>query len=98
MVQAFPAHFFHVLLLCIVFEHHLSLQLVPMKKPVVWERFVTFQGPSSMSFAFPLQGGLTMELTIAQFWSSGSGSQTVALADIEVLFLCHNVKMFAWFA
>jgi hypothetical protein len=61
-----------------------AVQLVSKQRPVVWSSFVTFQSPSSKSFAFPLIGGVTMELTIAQFWSSGSGSHIPANADIEV--------------
>lgn len=61
-----------------------AVQLVPKKRPIVWSSFVNFQSPSSKSFAFPLLGGVTMELTIAQFWSSGSGSHVPATAAIEV--------------
>lgn len=61
-----------------------AVQLVPKKRPVVWTSFVNFQSPASKSFAFPLIGGVTMELTIAQFWSSGNGSHVPATANIEV--------------
>lgn len=59
-------------------------QIVPKTTPIVWSTLVNFQSPSSKSFAFPLIGGVTMELTIAQFWSSGNGSHLPATADIEV--------------
>lgn len=59
-------------------------QIVPKTTPIVWSTLVNFQSPSSKSFAFPLIGGVTMELTIAQFWSSGNGSHLPATADIEI--------------
>ena len=34
-----------------------------------------------------------MELTIAQFWSSGHGSQTPAIADVEVCRNCQSMVM-----
>lgn len=61
-----------------------AVQLVPKQRPFVWSSFVNFQSPSSKSFAFPLIGGVTMELTVAQFWSSGNGSHIPATADVEV--------------
>ncbi|KAG0562456.1 hypothetical protein M758_9G144800 [Ceratodon purpureus] len=61
-----------------------AVQLIPKKRPVVWSSFVNFQAPSSKTFAFPLIGGVTMELTIAQFWSSGNGSHVPATAEIEI--------------
>ncbi|XP_024379679.1 tripeptidyl-peptidase 2 isoform X4 [Physcomitrium patens] len=61
-----------------------AVQLVPKQRPFVWSSFVNFQSPSSKSFAFPLIGGVTMELTIAQFWSSGNGSHIPATADVEI--------------
>lgn len=61
-----------------------AVQLVPKKRPIVWTSFVTFQSPLSKSFSFPFIGRVTMELTIAQFWSSGSGSHVPATAEIEI--------------
>jgi len=34
---------------------------------------------------FAVKGGLTMELAIAQFWSSGIGSHEATTVDFEVL-------------
>ena len=50
-----------------------------------WESVATFSSPSSKSFAFPVVGGLTMELAIAQFWSSGVGSHDITDVDLEVI-------------
>lgn len=43
-----------------------------------------FSSPSVKSFAFPVKGGFAMELTVAQFWSSGIGSHEATLVDFEV--------------
>lgn len=62
-----------------------------------WENVVTFSSPSAKSFAFRVEGGQTIELAIAQFWSSGVGSHEPATVDIEVKFLvvseeCNIIK------
>lgn len=49
-----------------------------------WEAVVTFSSPSVKSFTFPVKGGLTMELAVAQFWSSGIGSHEATHVDFEV--------------
>ncbi|KAF3340242.1 tripeptidyl-peptidase 2 [Carex littledalei] len=51
-----------------------TLQMCPLKRPMKWESVVTFPSPSVKCFTFAVQGGLTLELAIAQFWSSGMGS------------------------
>lgn len=45
---------------------------------------MTFSSPSFKSFTFPVQGGLIMELAVAQFWSSGIGSHESTIVDFEV--------------
>jgi tripeptidyl-peptidase II len=45
---------------------------------------VTFPSPSVKCFTFAVQGGLTLELAIAQFWSSGMGSHEATTVDFEV--------------
>jgi tripeptidyl-peptidase-2 len=49
-----------------------------------WESVVTFSSPTAKSFAFPVVGGQTMELAVAQFWSSGIGSHETTIVDFEV--------------
>ncbi|OWM79539.1 hypothetical protein CDL15_Pgr022951 [Punica granatum] len=63
-----------------------TVQICPLQRPMKWESFVTFSSPSAKSFAFPVVGGQTMELAIAQFWSSGVGSQESAVVDFEIVF------------
>ncbi|KAL3696139.1 hypothetical protein R1sor_010215 [Riccia sorocarpa] len=63
-----------------------AVQLLPKKRPSVWDTYATFSSPSSKDFAFAVEGGVTMELTLALFWSSGNGSHVPALAEIEVEF------------
>ncbi|XP_059629254.1 tripeptidyl-peptidase 2 isoform X2 [Cornus florida] len=62
------------------------IQISPLQRPMQWERVITFSSPSAKSFAFPVEGGRTMELTIAQFWSSGIGSQETTVVDFEIAF------------
>lgn len=45
---------------------------------------MTFSSPAAKSFAFPVVGGQTMELAIAQFWSSGIGSHESTIVEFEV--------------
>ncbi|XP_072983794.1 tripeptidyl-peptidase 2 isoform X2 [Typha latifolia] len=63
-----------------------TLQISPLKRPIKWEAVATFPSPSFKSFTFPVKGGLTMELAIAQFWSSGIGSHETCVVDFEVVF------------
>ncbi|KAJ3680504.1 hypothetical protein LUZ60_016782 [Juncus effusus] len=63
-----------------------TLQLCPLKRPVKWESVVTFPSPSLKCFTFSVQPGLTLELAIAQFWSSGMGSHESTSVDFEVVF------------
>ncbi|XP_037496420.1 tripeptidyl-peptidase 2 isoform X2 [Jatropha curcas] len=63
-----------------------TVQICPLQRPIKWESVVTFSSPYAKSFAFPVVGGQTMELTVAQFWSSGIGSHETAIIDFEIVF------------
>lgn len=65
----------------------LSLQICPLQRPKKWEGVVTFSSPTSKRFVFSVESGRTMELAVAQFWSSGIGSREAAIVDFEVI-LC----------
>lgn len=62
-----------------------TVQICPLKRPVKWEAVVTFSSPSSKNFSFPVEGGLTLELSIAQFWSSGIASHEPTCVDFEIV-------------
>lgn len=55
---------------------------------------MTFSSPSLKSFTFPVEGGQTLELAIAQFWSSGIGSHEVTFVDFEVFTFIRIFKIF----
>ncbi|KAK8692720.1 hypothetical protein V6N13_070327 [Hibiscus sabdariffa] len=63
-----------------------TVQICPLKRPIQWESVVTFSSPTAKSFSFPVVGGQTMELAIAQFWSSGMGSHETTIVDFEIVF------------
>ncbi|KAG0483009.1 hypothetical protein HPP92_011093 [Vanilla planifolia] len=63
-----------------------TVQVCPLKRPIKWDTVVTFPSPSLKSFVLPVKGGLTMELTIAQFWSSGIGSQESTHVNFERIY------------
>ncbi|PIA53523.1 hypothetical protein AQUCO_00900248v1 [Aquilegia coerulea] len=63
-----------------------TVQICPLKRPIKWESVVTFSSPSDRNFAFPVEGGRTIELAVAQFWSSGIGSQGSTIVDFEIVF------------
>ncbi|XP_042419484.1 tripeptidyl-peptidase 2-like isoform X2 [Zingiber officinale] len=63
-----------------------TIQICPLERPRKWESVVMFSSPSVKSFAFPVKGGFAMELTVAQFWSSGIGSHEATLVDFEIAF------------
>ncbi|KAK8710528.1 hypothetical protein V6N13_145848 [Hibiscus sabdariffa] len=63
-----------------------TVQICPLKRPIKWESVVTFSSPTAKSFAFSVVGGQTMELAIAQFWSSGMGSHETTIVDFEIVF------------
>ncbi|CAL9208048.1 unnamed protein product [Musa hybrid cultivar] len=69
-----------------------TVQICPLKRPMKWEAVVTFSSPSVKSFTFPVKGGLTMELAIAQFWSSGIGSHEATHVDFEIAFHGININ------
>lgn len=63
------------------------MQISPLQRPIKWERVATFSSPTAKNFTFAVEGGRTMELAIAQFWSSGIGSHGATNVDFEVIFL-----------
>ncbi|GMP24515.1 hypothetical protein CsSME_00001758 [Camellia sinensis var. sinensis] len=62
-----------------------TVQISPLQRPMKWESVITFSSPSTKSFAFPMEGGRTMELAIAQFWSSGIGSHEATVISENVV-------------
>ncbi|GFP82230.1 tripeptidyl-peptidase 2 [Phtheirospermum japonicum] len=68
-----------------------SVQISPLQRPIKWETVATFSSPSSKSFSFEVKGGRTMELAIAQFWSSGVGSHDTTVVDFEIAF--HGISI-----
>ncbi|KAL6545206.1 tripeptidyl-peptidase II Tpp2 [Orobanche hederae] len=69
-----------------------SVQISPLQRPIKWESVATFSSPSSKSFSFEVKGGRTMEVAIAQFWSSGVGSQDTTFVDFEIAFHGININ------
>ncbi|CAM6096265.1 unnamed protein product [Calypogeia fissa] len=67
-----------------------AVQLSSKKRPSTWATYAVFSSPSSKNFSFPIEGGLTMELTLALFWSSGSGSDVPASAQLQIEF--HGIQ------
>ncbi|KAK3447201.1 hypothetical protein EUGRSUZ_A02780 [Eucalyptus grandis] len=63
-----------------------TVQLCPLQRPIKWESAVMFSSPAAKSFAFPVVGGHTMELAVAQIWSSGIGSNEATSVDFEIVF------------
>nr|CAB3447450.1 unnamed protein product [Digitaria exilis] len=74
-----------------------TVQICPLKRPIKWEGVVTFSSPSSKNFSFRVEGGLTLELSIAQFWSSGIASHEPTCVDFEIVFhgICIDDKVIA---
>ncbi|KAL6541573.1 tripeptidyl-peptidase II Tpp2 [Orobanche gracilis] len=69
-----------------------SVQISPLQRPIKWENVATFSSPSSKFFSFEVKGGRTMELAIAQFWSSGVGSHDTTFVDFEIAFHGININ------
>ncbi|XP_058205932.1 tripeptidyl-peptidase 2 isoform X1 [Rhododendron vialii] len=63
-----------------------TVQISPLQRPMKWEGAIIFSSPSAKTFSFQVEGGRTMELAIAQFWSSGIGSQETTVVDFEIAF------------
>jgi len=59
-------------------------QMCPLQRPLKWEKAVTFASSGAKSFAFRVISGQTLEIVIAQFWSSGIGSHETASVNFEV--------------
>ncbi|KAL6911947.1 hypothetical protein ACP4OV_000752 [Aristida adscensionis] len=68
-----------------------AVQICPLKRPIKWEAVATFSSPSLKNFSFPVEGGLTLELSIAQFWSSGIASHEPTSVDLEIVF--HGISI-----
>uniref|UniRef100_A0ACD5ZLK2 Uncharacterized protein n=1 Tax=Avena sativa TaxID=4498 RepID=A0ACD5ZLK2_AVESA len=68
-----------------------TVQMCPLKRPIKWEAVVTFSSPSLKNFSFSVEGGLTLELSIAQFWSSGNASHEPTCVDFEIVF--HGISV-----
>ncbi|KAL7229764.1 hypothetical protein ACSBR2_008323 [Camellia fascicularis] len=69
-----------------------TVQISPLQRPMKWESVITFSSPSTKSFAFPVEGGRTMELAIAQFWSSCIGSHEATVVEFEIGFHGININ------
>ncbi|CAN0902776.1 Tripeptidyl-peptidase 2 [Linum grandiflorum] len=63
-----------------------TLQICPLRRPIKWESVATFSSPGAKTFSFPVVSGQTMELAVAQFWSSGLGSHETTMVDFEISF------------
>ncbi|KAJ1385009.1 Peptidase S8/S53 domain [Sesbania bispinosa] len=68
-----------------------TVQICPLQRPIKWRNVITFSSPGAKSFIFSVVGGQTLELVIAQFWSSGIGSHETTSVDLKILF--HGVKV-----
>ncbi|KAJ8771482.1 hypothetical protein K2173_026659 [Erythroxylum novogranatense] len=60
-----------------------AVQICPQQRPITWKSVVT---PASKSFKFPVVGCQTLELAVAQVWSSGIGSHQTTIVDFEIVF------------
>ncbi|KAH9309483.1 hypothetical protein KI387_037394, partial [Taxus chinensis] len=60
-----------------------SIYICSKIRPLQWESVVTFLSPSLKRFSHRVESGRTVEITIAQFWSSGNGSLATTLVDLE---------------
>ncbi|KAG2401576.1 Tripeptidyl-peptidase 2 [Vigna angularis] len=68
-----------------------TVQICPLRRPIARRNVITFSSPAAKSFTFSVVGGQTLELVIAQFWSSGIGSHETTRVDLEVMF--HGIKV-----
>ncbi|KAL9317577.1 hypothetical protein ACSQ67_014094 [Phaseolus vulgaris] len=68
-----------------------TVQICPLRRPFARRNVITFSSPATKSFTFRVVGGQTLELVIAQFWSSGIGSHETTRVDLEVMF--HGIKV-----
>ncbi|KAH9326944.1 hypothetical protein KI387_007122, partial [Taxus chinensis] len=71
---------------CIHIKSSNAKVICPKIRSLQWESVVTFLSPSLKSFSHRVESGRTVEITIAQFWSSGNGSHATTLVDLEVEF------------
>ncbi|KAG5004989.1 hypothetical protein JHK86_029128 [Glycine max] len=68
-----------------------TVQICPLQRPITRRNVINFSSPTAKSFTFRVVGGQTLELVIAQFWSSGIGSPETTSIDLEVVF--HGIKV-----
>ncbi|XP_027189528.1 tripeptidyl-peptidase 2 isoform X2 [Cicer arietinum] len=68
-----------------------TIQICPLQRPLKWRSVVNFSSPAAKSFTFRVVGGQTLELVIAQFWSSGIGSHETTNVDLKIVF--HGIKV-----
>ncbi|TKY51308.1 Tripeptidyl-peptidase 2 [Spatholobus suberectus] len=68
-----------------------TVQICPLQRPFTRRNVINFSSPAAESFTFRVVGGQTLELVIAQFWSSGIGSHETTSVDLEVVF--HGIKV-----
>ncbi|KAE9618283.1 putative tripeptidyl-peptidase II [Lupinus albus] len=68
-----------------------TVQISPLQSPLKWRNVISLSSPTVKSFAFRVVGGQTLELVIAQFWSSGRGSHETTSVDLELVF--HGIKV-----
>ncbi|XP_057424626.1 tripeptidyl-peptidase 2-like isoform X1 [Lotus japonicus] len=68
-----------------------AVQICPLQRPFKWRNVISFSSPAAKSFTFRVIGGQTLELVIAQLWSSGIGSHETTNVDLEVVF--HGVQV-----
>ncbi|KAK1289335.1 hypothetical protein QJS10_CPB18g01565 [Acorus calamus] len=68
-----------------------TVQICPLRKPIKWNKEVSFSSPSLKFFSFPVEGGLMMELAISQFWSSGIGSHESTMVNFKIEF--HGISV-----
>nr|KYP74790.1 Tripeptidyl-peptidase 2 [Cajanus cajan] len=68
-----------------------TVQICPLQRPFTRRNVITFSSPTAKSFTFGVVGGQTLELVIAQFWSSGIGSHETTSVELEVVF--HGIKV-----
>ncbi|XP_024625143.2 tripeptidyl-peptidase 2 isoform X2 [Medicago truncatula] len=67
-----------------------TVQICPLQRPLKWRSVITFSSPAAKNFTFKVVGGQTLELVIAQFWSSGIGSHETTNVDLKIVF--HGIK------
>lgn len=72
--------------------------LLELPVPFQHQIYGDFFSPKQFTGAllFPVESGQTMELVVAQFWSSGIGSRETAIVDFEVIYVHSQYIMSEW--